>query len=100
MTRIVSKKLRDSARGQDCTLRLPGCRFNPEYTVLCHLPVGMKGMSMKSPDLFAAFGCDHCHGVIDGRIKGEYDHSDLLRALAETQMKWVQMGLLTVKGAA
>lgn len=49
MTRIVSKKLRDSARGQDCALRLPGCRHNPEYTVLCHLPVGMRGVGMKSP---------------------------------------------------
>lgn len=100
MTRIVSKKLRDSARGQDCTLRLPGCRHNPEYTVLCHLPVGMRGVGMKSPDLFAVFGCDHCHAVIDGRARGEFDQSDLLRALAETQMRWVDMGLLVVKGAA
>lgn len=101
MTRIVSKKLRDSARGQDCTLRLPGvCSFDPARTVLCHLPVGMKGMGLKSPDLFAVFGCDNCHAVVDGRARGEFDYSDLLRALAETQMIWVREGLLTVKGAA
>ena len=100
MTRIISKPLRDSARGQDCTLRLDGCRFSPETVVLCHLPVGQKGMGMKSPDLFAVFGCEHCHAVIDGRIKGHFEQRDLLRALAETQLIWVRMGLLTVKGAA
>ncbi|MCY1305708.1 putative nuclease YbcO [compost metagenome] len=100
MTRVVSKKLRESARGQDCTLRLAGCRFNPEYTVLCHLPVGQKGIGMKSPDLFACFGCDHCHGIIDGRIPGEFTHADLLRAMAETQLIWIRDGLLVVKGAA
>lgn len=98
--KIVSKKLRDSARGQACTLRLDGCRHDPETVVLCHLPVGMKGIGMKSPDLFAVFGCDHCHAVIDGRARGHYDARDLLRALAETQMKWIQMGLITIKGAA
>ncbi|MNO23696.1 hypothetical protein D3C76_135020 [compost metagenome] len=97
--RIVSRKLRDSARGQDCTLRLAGCRFNPEYTVLCHLPVGQKGIGMKSPDLFACFGCDVCHGIIDGRMPGEFTHADLLRAMTETQMRWMEMGLITIKGA-
>lgn len=99
--RIESNKLRQSARGRDCTLRLPGiCRRDSETVVLCHLPVGMKGMGMKSPDLFAVFGCDTCHAVIDGRTRGEFDQGDLLRALAETQMHWVETGLLVVKGAA
>ncbi|MFV1943938.1 nuclease domain-containing protein [Pseudomonas luteola] len=98
--KIVSKKLRDSARNQDCTLRLDGCRFSPEFTVLCHLPVGMKGVGLKSPDLFAVFGCDHCHAVIDGRAQGHYTEADLLRALAETQMIWVRMGLLKIQGVA
>ncbi|MBC7213069.1 MAG: DUF1364 family protein, partial [Pseudomonas sp.] len=31
--RVVSKKVRESARGQDCTVRIPGiCNFNPETT--------------------------------------------------------------------
>ncbi len=37
--RVVSKKVRDSARGQDCTVRIPGtCNFDPATTVLAHLP--------------------------------------------------------------
>ncbi|MNF10839.1 hypothetical protein D3C80_2119080 [compost metagenome] len=54
---------------------------------------------MKSPDLFACFGCDVCHGIIDGRMPGEFTHADLLRAMTETQMRWMEMGLITIKGA-
>lgn len=95
--KIASKKLRDSARGQDCTLRLEGCRFNPEYTVLCHLPVGQRGIGLKTPDVFACFGCDNCHSIIDGRMPGEFTHADLLRALAETQLYWLSVGLMSIK---
>ncbi|BBI46989.1 hypothetical protein KPSA1B_105772 [Pseudomonas syringae pv. actinidiae] len=37
--RMTSKKLRASAKGQDCTVRIPAiCNYNPETTVLAHLP--------------------------------------------------------------
>lgn len=102
MSRIVSKKLRDSARGQDCTLRIIGvCNFNPETTVLAHLPCGHKGMGMKSPDNMAVFACSDCHDRLDFRVKGgDIDARDLLRALAETQAAWLRMGLMTIKGVA
>lgn len=100
MSRIVSKKLRDSARGQPCTLRLPGCGFDDGTVVLAHLPCGQKGMGMKGPDQIACFACDHCHSVLDGRRKGEITEGDMLRALAETQLIWLRDGLLTVKGVA
>lgn len=62
--------IRKAARGQDCTLRIPGaCNWNPETTVLCHsneLADG-KGMGLKAPDTAAAFGCSACHDVLDGR---------------------------------
>lgn len=100
MTRIVSKKLRDSARGQSCTLRLPGCGHDDGTVVLAHIPCGHKGVGMKGPDVIACFACDHCHSVLDGRRKGELTEGDLLRALAETQLIWFRDGLLTVKGVA
>ena len=97
--RIVSQKLRDSAQGKDCTLRLPGvCNFNPETTVLAHLPCGMKGTGMKGPDVLAVFACSSCHDVLDSRAKGEIDWRDVLRALAETQLDWVGSGLIKVAG--
>ncbi|MHB1403840.1 MAG: nuclease domain-containing protein [Thiobacillus sp.] len=103
MSRIVSKKLRDSARGQDCTLRLPGvCSFDSQTTVLAHLPCGQKGMGMKGPDMIAVFACSACHDRLDSRTAAApaVTGADLLRALAETQLIWIRMGLLTVKGAA
>lgn len=64
-----STPIRRAARGQDCTLRLVVCNFDPDTTVLCHsnfLADG-KGMVLKAPDTAAAFGCSACHDVLDGR---------------------------------
>lgn len=97
--KLVSQKLRDSARGQECTLRLPGiCNFDPATTVLCHLPVMQRGIAIKSPDLASCFGCSSCHDAIDGRVPYKTDARDLLRAMTETQMRWLDMGLLIVAG--
>lgn len=61
--------IRKAARGQDCTLRIPGvCNGDPETVVLCHsnrLEDG-KGMGIKAPDLSGCFGCYACHRVLDG----------------------------------
>ncbi len=95
---VVSRKLRESARGRDCTLRLPGvCTFDPATTVLAHLPCGQRGVGLKSLDVVACFACVACHDAIDGRRKAEFDAFDLLRALAETQAVWINEGLLKVK---
>lgn len=100
--RVISKKLRDSARGQDCTLRLAGiCNHNPETTVLAHVPCGQRGVGLKGPDVIAVFACSACHDVLDGRSAGGIvPAEDLVRALAETQLIWIRDGLLVVKGAA
>lgn len=62
--------IRRAARGQDCTMLIPGvCNRDPETTVLCHsnaLADG-KGMGLKAPDTAACFGCSSCHDVLDGR---------------------------------
>jgi len=100
--KIVSKALRNSARGQDCTLRIPGvCNFNPETTVLAHLPCGHKGMGMKSPDNMAVFAFSNCHDFIDqrsGKSKADIDAWDLLRALAETHSIMISEELIKIKG--
>jgi predicted metal-binding protein len=96
--RLVSRSLRNSARDQDCTLRLACCNNDPATTVLAHLPVGQGGMGMKNPDIFGVFACSSCHDAIDGRTSYHFEFEDLLRALAETQIKWVEMGLLKIEG--
>lgn len=97
--KIASKKLRDSARGQDCTLRFPGvCNHNPETTVLAHVPCGQRGIGMKGPDMIAVFSCSDCHDQLDSRTRREdIDWRDVLRALAETQLYWLSVGLMSIK---
>lgn len=79
MTRIVSKKLRDSARGRDCQIRIPGvCCADPETTVLAHYRLaGTCGVGMKPVDLNGAWGCRACHDACDGRLKTPYSRDEL-----------------------
>lgn len=98
--RVESQKYRDFARGQDCTVRIAGvCNFNPETTVLAHLPCGQKGTGMKGFDTVGVDACSACHDVIDGRVPGvEIDWRDMLRAVAETQERRFAAGIITIKG--
>lgn len=78
-------KIRLSARGEECLIRLPGvCNGTTETTVLCHdnrLSSG-KGMGLKAPDTAAAYGCCECHDVLDGRRpRPEWLTIDMLWAL-------------------
>lgn len=61
-------KIRKSARGKDCQIRIPGhCCFDPATTVLAHAPSSRKGMALKSPDFIGAYACHICHDIVDGR---------------------------------
>lgn len=95
---MKSKKIRESARDEDCSLRMVGiCNFNNQTTILAHLPCGMKGTGLKAPDNMAVYACSNCHDVLDSRAKGEVDWRDVLRALAETQRKLIEKGLMVLK---
>lgn len=59
--------LREYARGKECQIRLPGCSYNPEETILCHHRNSSTGMGQKAHDLQGAWGCKHCHDIVDGR---------------------------------
>lgn len=63
--RIEIPKIREAARGEDCTIRHPEfCNANPETTVYAHdnwdKPVGGK-----NDDLCGAFACSGCHEWLD-----------------------------------
>ncbi len=62
-------KLRESAQGQDCHVRIPWiCNGNPETTVLAHIRRGgVAGIGKKPPYVCGVFACSDCHDVIDGR---------------------------------
>ena len=66
-TRWQSDKWRKAAKGQPCTMRLPGvCNGNIETTVLAH--ANGAGMGTKSDDFNAADCCSACHDVLDRKV--------------------------------
>ncbi len=65
-------KIRRSARGEDCTINLPGiCNYNPETVVWCHSNryEHGKGMGLKAKDEHGAYGCSECHATYDRQRK-------------------------------
>jgi len=64
------QSIRDSARGEECTVRIVGaCNSRPDTVVWSHVPslVGDRGMGLKALDLCGAYACAACHDVVDGR---------------------------------
>jgi len=92
--------LRNSAKGQDCQVRIPStCNYNPETTVLAHLSEG--GIGMKGADLHATFACSACHDAIDGRATNKVYTRNEIGIMANdgmkrTQLHWVNVGLVKV----
>ena len=93
-----SQAVRDSARGEECSLRLGCCNHDKETTVFAHLRFfTMAGMGMKPPDHCGVYACFACRNAIDGRTQDPWEFEDLLRALMETQSKLFRKGLLRFK---
>ena len=93
-------KFTRSARGEECTFRIfPYCNQNHETTVLCHINCEDKGMGIKSPDWWAAYGCSDCHDIIDGRrragLPANLNIEDaILGAIYRTQKRMIEKGLI------
>ena len=95
---MANSKIRKSARGESCSLRLSLCA-SEETVVLCHIGRN-KGWGMKCADWMAVYACYTCHDIIDGRQKSNYTADQLntekLRAVEETMTKLFDKGLLNV----
>lgn len=97
--RLKNKKLTDSARGKNCTVRIPGvCNHNPETTIFAH--IGGAGMGTKASDIHGAYCCSSCHEFIDGgfvRVPNIQPHTvklSHLEAVVETQQIMIDEGLI------
>jgi hypothetical protein len=93
---VHSKKIRDSARGENCTMNSPCCNHNTETTVFCHLNESFagKGLGLKSVDI-GFYGCYACHKAYDeGKLEDEYFY--LLRAVIKTWLRMMEKGLVKV----
>lgn len=97
---IRSKKIRESARGETCTLQIPGvCNGDPETTVFCHFPDETNGMGTKSCDLSGGYGCSSCHDLIDRRthVRGfapEEREFFMRRAQTRTMRRLIEKGVI------
>jgi hypothetical protein len=92
----VIPAIRDAARGQNCTLRLPGCRNDVSTVVLAHLRRnGWAGMAQKPPDYLGVFACGHCHALQEAHRCSD---GDILRALGETLNVLFRLGVIRVAG--
>lgn len=96
---IKSKKLKDSARDQVCTLNVAAvCNCDPSTTVLCHIKTEGGCMGGKPPDISAAFGCSMCHEWLDQNKGTEEDRLYYTRrGIIRTQLKWIEMGIMCIK---
>ena len=95
---LVSTRMRRSAAGQTCTLRLPCCNGRMDTTVLAHLRAfGVAGMGQKPPDWCAVYACSTCHDALDrrnGATAGLWGYEDVLRALIETHRRMWAAGII------
>ncbi len=64
------QRIRDSARGEPCLIRLPGCPGGTDRTIWSHYrgSAGGKGMGLKAHDVAGAYGCTFCDAAYDGGI--------------------------------
>jgi hypothetical protein len=102
---IVSQAIRDSARGEECTLQIVGvCNHDASTTVLAHLPDESHGIARKSDDISACYACSACHSMIDGRTLGDawrvepFKASYMRRAMVRTWRRLIEKGIVTIKG--
>ena len=98
---IRSKKIRDSARGEECTLKIPGaCNYSPETTVLCHFTLHNGGSAKLNGDLSAGYGCSSCHDVLDGRKVYDWMSGDkefyMRRSMVRTLDRLVDKGIVVI----
>ena len=98
---MAQTKITKSARGEDCSMRLPDvCNWNNETTVLAHFNTIVKGIGIKSKDFHAGYLCSDCHDAIDGRAKHPFTEAEILQAqfdsMVETQLKLVDKGLIKI----
>ena len=71
---IRMKKIRDSARGQDCTVQSPFCNGDTETVVFAHYgEAGEKGVGLKAGDEAGFYACYDCHTLIDQHKMSKID---------------------------
>jgi hypothetical protein len=98
---IRSNKIRQAARGEQCTLQILGCcNGRTETVVFVHFPDESHGMGLKATDLSGAFACSGCHDAVDRRTRSQEleDSRDwcLRRAQTRTLARLVELEVVRI----
>jgi hypothetical protein len=96
---IRIKKIRDSAKGQECTMNSPYCNHDPATVVFAHFgEPGEKGMGLKPSDSSGCYICSGCHDWVDGRVPYKLNDPDKLplwfKAMRKTWYMLILDGVL------
>lgn len=96
---LVSKKLRSSAKGQDCTVNIANvCSYNKETTVLAHFNFRGGCIGSKTDDFSAGFCCGACHTHLDANKLHKEDWLFYTaRSMVRTITIWLEKGLVSFK---
>jgi len=72
-------KIRNAARGQECTVNSPICNYDNSTTIPAHFNESYagKGAGQKADDCALVFACSDCHDWLDGRGSIDVDRSDI-----------------------
>ena len=93
---FMSKKMRAAARGEHCTIGLPGCLPGVDTTVLAHLP--NRSMGKKNNDYNSAFACYSCHMALDNQRSHNFekDWMDYLHRRGQelTLNRMIELGVI------
>lgn len=92
-------KITESARGENCCVRLPGvCCGDNSTTVYAHISGIRYGHGTGIKTNFGAYACASCHDHLDGRVKNNFDKEYLklchLEGVIETLIKLEKKGLI------
>jgi hypothetical protein len=94
-------KITLSAKGEQCTVRIPGvCNFNNETVIFAHLNNMRFGHGTGIKTLLGAYCCSACHDTIDSRTNppAGMSNDDIklshYEAVFETLLKLNKKGLI------
>lgn len=95
------RRITQSARGEECDIRIPGvCNHDSTTTVWSHFPglAGGRGMGLKSNDLCGVYSCFACHEVVDMRAPtpAEMSRSEVMLCWHEGHLR--SLIKLAIKG--
>jgi hypothetical protein len=101
--RRTPRQVMDAARGEVCTLNIPGiCNYDADTTVCAHLSYSEGGGARLTGPLSVAFACSDCHDAVDRRTDVDLDSRDrdfyLRRGQTRTINRLIAKGVVMVKG--